>query len=148
MAKTDMRTTCPAESVLADYLSGTLTRDERERIESHIATCDECLAKIVSGYESVESFKKESRGKTGKDNIMKRINWYLVGAVIAFLLSFIFPRYFLQFLVATLILGIKWVVDSKSAKMLIMIYEAWRSGGEKEASKILQDIGSRINRRF
>ncbi|MFA5255328.1 MAG: hypothetical protein WC419_01350, partial [Candidatus Omnitrophota bacterium] len=52
-------------------------------------------------------------------------------------LSFVFQRFFLQFLTATLLLGVKWITDAKSTKMLIMIYEAWKKGGEKEASRIL-----------
>jgi hypothetical protein len=45
-----------------------------------------------------------------------------------------------QFLTATLLLGIKWVADAKSTKMLVMIYEAWKNGGEKEASRILSSL--------
>jgi hypothetical protein len=31
-------------------------------------------------------------------------------------------------------------VDAKSTRMLIMIHEAWRKGGEKEASRILNTL--------
>jgi hypothetical protein len=72
---------------------------------------------------------------------MKRLNIYLALAIISFILSFAVPRYFVQLLVATLLLGVKWVADSKSAKMLVMIYEAWKHGGEKEASRVLERIG-------
>lgn len=86
--------------------------------------------------------------KKGKANIMKKINIYLVLAVMSFILSFVFPQYFLQFLTATLLLGIKWVADSKSTKMLVMIYEAWKKGGEKEASRILKSFDSNSKNRF
>ena len=124
----------PKEAELADYLSNTLTGEERKRIEDHIACCNDCLDSAVSAHESVKTFKKR------KDRVMKKINVYLVLAVISFILSFIFQGHFVQFLTATLLLGIKWVSDAKSTKMLVMIYEAWKKGGEKEASRILSTL--------
>ncbi len=126
--------THPKEAELADYLSKALSGKDRERIEDHIAQCDECLDSVVSAYESVKTFKKR------KANIMKKMNIYLILAILAFILSFAMPRFFLQFLTATLLLGIKWVADSKSTKMLVMIYEAWKRGGEKEASRIISSL--------
>ena len=126
--------THPTEVELADYLSKSLSGKEREKVEAHIAGCDECLDKVASAYNSVKSLKKR------KANIMKRINIYLILAVISFVLSFAFRQYFLQFLTATLLLGIKWVVDSKSTKMLIMIHEAWKKGGAEEASRVIKNI--------
>lgn len=130
------------EVEIAGYLSKTLSGEDRQRIENHMAACDECREKLVSAYESVRIFKK------GKVPIMKKINIYLILAIIAFALSFLFPQYFLQFLTATIILGIKWVVDSKSTKMLVMIYEAWKNGGEKEASRVLKNLDSDPKSRF
>lgn len=124
----------PKEAELAGYLSNTLTGESRNRVEDHIACCNDCLDNVVSAHESVKKFKK---GKTG---IMKRLNIYLILAIISFILSFMFQNYFVQFLTATLLLGIKWIVDAKSTKMLIMIYEAWKKGGEKEASRILSTL--------
>ena len=132
----------PSETELADYLSDSLSAEERGRLENHIAACEECLERIVSAHESVKMFKKR------KVNIMKKINLYLVLALVSFVLSFTVPRYFVQFLVATLLLGIKWIVDSKSTKMLIMIYEAWKRGGEKEASRILTTLDPESKDRF
>lgn len=130
----------PTDAELADFLSSSLSAKEaRALIEKHLSSCNECLAKAVSAYESVRLFRKGMPAKR-KGNFLKRLNIYLVLALLSFLFSFMVPRYFLQLLVATLVLGIKWVVDSKSAKMLIMIYEAWRKGGEKEASRILETI--------
>lgn len=132
----------PKESELADYLSNTLTDEDRKRVEDHIASCSDCLDNIISAQESVKRFKK------GAGPMMKKINIYLILAVISFILSFIFQGYFAQFLTATLLLGIKWITDAKSTKMLIMIYEAWKNGGEKGASRILsafdKDFKSRI----
>jgi len=124
----------PKESELADYLSNALTGESRKRVEDHIACCNDCLDNAVSAHESVKKFKK------GKPEVMKKINIYLILAIASFILSFVFQRYFVQFLTATLLLGIKWITDAKSTKMLIMIYEAWKSGGEKEASRILSTL--------
>ena len=124
----------PTESELADYLNRASAGDEREKVEDHIACCNDCLENVVSAYESVRIFKK------GKAGTMKKINIYLILAIVSFVLSFTVPRYFVQFLTATLLLGIKWITDAKSTKMLIMIYEAWKNGGEKEASRILSSL--------
>ena len=140
--------THPTELELADFLNHTLSTKDRGRIEDHIAICEECLEKAVSAHESVAQFNKIASMKKRKDDIMKKINPYLILAIVSFLVSFTMPRYFIQFLVATLVLGIKWIVDSKTTKMLIMIYEAWKKGGEQEASRILQTFDSRPNSRF
>jgi len=132
--------THPTEVELAGFLSRSLSAQDRNRIEEHMAFCGECLKSVVSAYESVKLFGKKHTLKKGRVNIMKKINLYLILAIIAFVLSFAAPRYFLQLLLATLLLGIKWVADSKSAKMLIMIYEAWKRGGEKEASRIIENL--------
>ena len=124
----------PTEVELADYLGKTLSGKDRERVEAHIAGCGECLGKAVSAYESVKSFKK------GKVKFMKKMNIYLILAIIFFILSFTVRQYFLQFLTATLLLGIKWVVDSKSTKMLVMIYEAWKKGGAEAVSAVIKNV--------
>lgn len=120
----------PSEEALADYLSGMLPVGKRKHVEEHLAVCHECLATVVSAHESVR--RKEMK--------MKKINTYLVLAILSFTLSFIIPRFFLQLLVATLLLGIKWVADSKSTKMLIMIHEAWKKDGASGASRILENM--------
>lgn len=125
----------PTDVMLADFLDDRLPRNGRRQVEAHIAECDECLCKVVTAYESA--------GRKRKGKSMGRINLYLVLALLSFALSFIVPRFFLQLLVATLLLGIKWVADSKSTKMLVMIYEAWKSGGEKEASRIFEALDLR-----
>jgi hypothetical protein len=78
---------------------------------------------------------------------MGKVSLYLIFAAISFLLSFIVPRFFLQFLVATLLLGAKWVADSKSTKMLIMIHEAWKNEGEHGASEVIRRFDSSMKKR-
>lgn len=126
----------PNEVRLSGFLDRTLPAREREKVEAHISSCPECLKAIVAAHEAVTSFKKGKKKKERLD-MLKKINPYLVLAVIFFALSFITPRFFLQSLVATLVFGIKWVADSKSTKMLVMIYDAWKRGGDKEASRVL-----------
>ena len=138
----------PTDIEFADYLGRSLSQENRKQVENHIASCDECLRKIVSAYESVASFDKKVKPKKGMGKFMKNISPYFVLAIISFALSFTLPRYFLQLLVATLLLGTKWIVDSKTTKMLITIYEAWKTGGEKEASRILEKIDSCGKKRF
>jgi hypothetical protein len=133
----------PKDTMLADYLDDRLPPIEKKKIEEHIASCDECLNKVVSAYESVRSFDKNAYLKR-KGKSMGKINIYLIAAIISFALSFITPRFFLQFLVATLLLGAKWVADSKSTKMLVMIHEAWKNGGEREASEVIKRFDSDI----
>lgn len=138
----------PTEIELADFLENRLSNKERERFEDHAASCEECLVKIVSAYESVREFEKDGNNRKGKKNIMKKMNLYLILAVLSFLLSFAIPKYFAQFLLATLLLGIKWISDAKSTRMLVMIYEAWKKGGEKEASRILETLSKNTDKRF
>lgn len=136
----------PREEDLAGWLAGTLSGRDKEVVETHIASCDECLGKAVAAYDSVKEFYKTRLKR--KDGFMKRLNMYLVLAVIAFALSFIMPGYFLQMLVATLLLGLKWVVDSKTTKMLVMIHEAWKAGGAKEAGRVVERLDQRSKSRI
>jgi len=119
---------------ISGYLDRLLDADSRRKVEDHTAVCSDCLSAMVSAYESVKLFKKR------KGNTMKKLNVYLILAIVSFLLSFAVPQYFAQFLVAATLLGIKWISDAKSTKMLVMIYDAWKRGGEKEASSILSTL--------
>lgn len=127
----------PEDTVLADYLAKKLKRTLRNEIASHLASCPECLEKAVRAYETVKEAGNSNTPKKRKGSFMRNINIYLLLALAAFLLSFIIPRYFLQFLTATMLLGAKWVVDSKATRTLIMVREALKKGDEKEASRVL-----------
>lgn len=127
---------CLSIDKLCSYVNGVLAPKEAQRIEMHIDACYSCLDMLVSIHDGISRTRKR-RYK------LKRESLYLLMAIICFILSFLFRGYFLQFLAATLLLGIKWIVDSKSSRMLIMIYEAWKRGGEREAGRILKDIERR-----
>lgn len=130
----------PSESELSDYLNNALTGENKKKIEDHIACCRLCLDNIVSAHEVVKLCGMGKNNDKGKVRFMKKINIYLVLACISFILSFTVTQYFMQFLIATLLLGTKWIVDAKSTRMLVMIYDAWKKGGEKEASRVLNSF--------
>ena len=137
----------PTDIALADYLDNLLSLEDRRLVEAHAADCDECRNKMVSAYESARSFRKSPPTNKRKAKPMGRINLYIIFTIISFTLSFIIPRFFLQLLVATLLLGAKWITDSKTTKMLVMIHEAWKNGGEREASEVIRRFDQNIKSR-
>lgn len=138
----------PTEVAMARFISGSLTGKGRRAVEAHLAACDACLMGAVAAHEAVRTFTGGSTMKKEKKDPMKRPGVYLILAAIAFCLSFAVPRYFLQFLVATLLLGAKWVADARSTKMLIMIHEAWKRGGDKEVSSVMRSMDTAAKGRF
>lgn len=148
MNATRTGTAHPSDIELSDYLSGCLEAKKHDRIRDHLAFCEDCLAKAVISFESVKEFTPNASGKNRKAGFMKKINIYLILAVISFMLSFITPKYFLQFLVATLVLGAKWVIDSKTTKMLVTVHEALKRGDGKEAARILEPLDRHNKSRF
>jgi len=138
--------TCLVEVELNDYLSGAISSERKEEIENHLKDCNVCLEKLVFAYEACKEFGDKSlKGVKPMKSIWKKNVW-LVGALIAFTLSFIIHRYFVQLLVATILMGIKWIFDSVNARILIMIYDAWKKGDEEEASKIIRGMNDRLRR--
>lgn len=97
-----------------------------------------------------DKFPKTKKSKATERPVKKwlpknlRKNKWLIASIIAFVLSFAFPRVFLQFLLAAGILGGRWIFDSENKKILIMIYNAWKKGGGKEASKMLEALKDRF----
>ena len=126
---------CPSEELLSEYLSGCLHPEDKPDVEKHLAGCAGCRKTIVEAHEilnkpDIRQIKREIL------NWLKTNRW-LLGAMILLILSFMFPKYFLQFLVACLLMGAKWIIDSKTTKMLIMIHQALKSGDKDKADKIL-----------
>jgi len=136
--------TCVSDRDLNDYLSSALSVEKKEEIENHLKDCAVCLEKLVFAYQTVEEFNKTTQKgvKTMKPTWKK--NLWLFGAIITFVLSFLVTRYFVQLLVATILMGTKWIFDSVNARILIMIYDAWKKGGEEETSKIFKNIDKRF----
>ncbi len=58
-------------------------------------------------------------------SVQKAWSWvWAAGAVTSFALSFVFPYRFMQFLVLTLLFGVKWIVDRRVQKTQILVYKA------------------------
>ncbi len=130
---------CPDEAALIAYLSGTLNEVQARAVEEHIAACHLCLENVRAGYigdklygekglsASSDKLIRKAKGVAkmkGKRTLQR--NLWLVGTVLAFSLSFTVPKYFAQFLVAALILGLKWVSESEGIRTLIVSMDAKR----------------------
>jgi len=131
---------CLDEKVLSSYLDKRLSRGERTRIEAHVSQCSRCLDFLVLAYEAQGN--KQKCPPLLKEKIKTRLGLrqrkgraelkWLFGALILFALSFVFKRYFLQFLVGAAVLGIKWAMEGEGAKRAVMIFK----GIEKSEKKI------------
>lgn len=155
MQKTNL---CPDEAALSAYLSGALDRQEAENIEAHIADCPFCLESLKTAYEadklysegsfpeSSEKLKRKAKSIAAAGARKKRVskNLWLIATIAAFTMSFIFPRYFAQFLVAALILGLKWVSEGENARTLIMVLDAWRHHSNEKDEEIKDRVKSRF----
>ena len=129
---------CPDEVALTAFLGGKLKEAEARPIEEHVAGCPLCLDNVRAGYLGEKLYDgkglppsnaeiiRKAKGIAKMDSRKKRIrsNLWLAATVAAFLLSFTVPKYFAQFLVAALILGLKWVSESESIRTLIVAMEA------------------------
>lgn len=49
------RTGCPDEETLAQFLTGNLADDQRDKIEGHLALCSYCAQELVAGYKATET---------------------------------------------------------------------------------------------
>lgn len=142
---------CPGQDQLMSYVAGRLGKERRKALEVHVAECSYCLDQLASAHEAQQAYKKGQipeapsklaqrakviAGEVGAGTStrarismpkrgLKRHLWLLI-ASICFVLSFFFHRYFLQFLVATLIFGGKWIAESNSARALVMVIDSWR----------------------
>lgn len=130
-----MNRICPSEEILSEYLAGILPQEDISRLEEHLAKCSGCRETLSDAYH-ITSRPEAREILLEVPKWVKRNKW-LMAASISFLCSFVIPRYFLQFLAAFVILGAKWVIDTKTTKTLIMIQEAWKRGDKDEAGKIL-----------
>ena len=143
---------CLSGVTLNDYLNGALSEKDKAEVERHLADCGACLEKLAFAYQTVEEFEKTKKslpaGRQGVKPVKPdwKRNLWLFGAIIAFALSFFVSRYFVQLLVAAILMGTKWIFDSVNARILIMIYDAWKKGGSDEAAKILGTFNDRLSR--
>jgi len=137
---------CPKDEELADYISGEIAPDKKEKIATHISRCQRCLDIAAVSLRALndDALKKDSgltqdivkkaslipkkypKKNNQKINALKR-NKYLLVAGVFFVLSFIVKIYFMQLLLAAGIFGVKWIMDTGSTRALIMIYDVWKN---------------------
>lgn len=134
---------CPDSQALLAYLSKSLNQKQQKDIESHLCQCGFCLNQLSIAQETLKRNKKNKFGpipqklisktkialginKTTQKRKNAKKNLFLATTVIFFILSFLIPRYFIQFLVGSLIVGIRWSFESKGGQTLIMILDSWR----------------------
>ena len=129
---------CPQEELLSEYLSGTLTEEESAKLQNHLLVCSQCRELVSEAYELLN----KPGFFTIKDTIFPwfRKNKWLTGCAITLIFSFLLPKYFLQFLTASLLMGGKWIIDAKTTKTLIMIHEAWKHDDKDKVNKILSQF--------
>jgi len=156
--KADKTPGCPDEQALSEYLNRTLSEEKYRYIENHIAGCGFCLSQLDIASQAQLMDKQQSFGSVPRELIDKtkasintyrdannsKINklrkkgsiFFLLGAVLSFGLSFIFPKYFMQFLVVTLILGVRWAFESKNGRTMIMVFNSWRNHSHDKDEEI------------
>lgn len=124
---------CPDEITLSEYYCGKMRGGERIELERHLAACKKCRVLIS---ETREILKRHKRGQAviqffGR---LKKDLW-LFGALTFLAISFLMPKHFVQFLAIGFLMGIKWIIDSKTTKMLVTVYEALHHPGGQNAEK-------------
>jgi hypothetical protein len=149
-----------------DYLKQKLDSQQRQMFESHIASCGLCLSSLNLMVEAERISQNKEFGpvpqelldktkvllKTNKSSqdikpaAKRKIKKSLLlgAAIIFFILSFLVPRYFLQFLVATLILGFAWVFESENCRTFIMVLDSWRKHTRDDDEEISQRLKGRF----
>lgn len=164
--RADKTPDCPDEQTLLEYTEGALDKEKRQFVEHHIAGCGFCLSQLNLASQSklaitqgdlepasqklinktksrlgVYAHSKDTRNnKAG----IKKKKFFLAGAFVFFILSFIIPKYFIQFLVATLILGIRWAFESEGGRTLIMVLDSWRHHSHDKDDEITHRLKNRF----
>ena len=136
-----MNRICPTEEVLSEYLCGALQGEEKESLEKHLAGCASCRHLIAEAHNVIKRPALAGIARRAFELFMN--NQWLAASAFFFLLSFIYPKYFLQLLAACLITGAKWVVDSRTSRIMVMIKDAWKSGDDEKADKLISRLTGR-----
>ncbi|MFH1782674.1 MAG: zf-HC2 domain-containing protein [Candidatus Omnitrophota bacterium] len=121
---------CLDDIMLSSYLDEALSKDERLKIEKHIVTCNKCLDILAVAHESRKKAKTPSlelknkiKDKLGIKRKKRNDLPWMIAALVLFLLSFIVKRYFMQFLLAAVVMGFKWVMEGEGARRVVMIFK-------------------------
>jgi hypothetical protein len=133
-----MNRICPQEEKLAEYISGLLSGEELVSMEEHLDRCDSCR-KLA--FEAHEVITRPDPGRISRRFFgYMRKNLWMAAAAVFFLCSFIFRGHFLQFLALTVISALKWIIDSRNTRLLVMIHDAWKRGDKEKTEHILSRI--------
>ncbi len=124
---------CPDEITLSEYYCGKLRGEERLELERHLASCGICRGLLSETNEILRAHRRGGAYLRLWERIRK--NLWLFGAVAFLGASFLVPKHFLQFLAIGFLMGVKWIIDSKTTKMLITVYEALRRPGWQNTDK-------------
>jgi len=155
---------CLDAEALLDYLGHKLDSRERKDVEEHLSQCNFCLSQLNLSFEAKKSNIRNIGGKVPAGLVNKakallkndknanhrggarrmRKNLFLAGAIIFFIISFLLPKYFMQCLVVTLVLGIRWAFESENGRTLIMVLDSWRRHSHNEDD----EISNRLKDRF
>ena len=127
-----MNRICPTEEILSAYLAHVLSKDEKDQIETHLVSCKNCRTLLVEAHEVLS--QKDIRKMSAKLRTWGKGNKWLLGSLVSLLFSFLISNYFFQLLVISLLMGAKWMFDSKNTKMLITIHEAWKRENPSQTS--------------
>tara|TARA_B100000315_G_scaffold222025_1_gene225817 strand:- start:577 stop:1116 length:540 start_codon:yes stop_codon:yes gene_type:complete len=148
---------CLSDEFLMDYFQHELDKEDCDKAEKHIASCGFCLSRLNLVFEAgkinkttnipvpdnlIKAAKDLVKDDRNSKNRKIKKNLFLLGAIIPFVLSFFIPKYFMQFLVVTLILGMRWAFESESGRTLIMVLDSWRKHShddDDETSQRLRD---------
>lgn len=147
---------CPTEFELSDYLEKQLSQEKENLLLEHIANCPHCLSLLELGQRAKEKTevgispemitRAEKLAQRSHPARMANFKWPTL-ALISFILSFVFAKYFMQFLILAVIFSLKWVFDTASTRTLIMVYQAWRRKDKDTAQRIIQDFQDKIGQR-
>ncbi|MFH1478859.1 MAG: zf-HC2 domain-containing protein [Candidatus Omnitrophota bacterium] len=141
---------CLDELTLSSYLDKGLSETDRAKIEEHISGCRKCLDLLLVAEQARTRSKRPSPGLNKRIESMlglkpkrkgKEMKWFL-GAIVLFGLSFIIKRYFLQFLLASVILGFKWVMEGEGARQVIMIFKKNQDSEKKFERKSPSELSN------
>ena len=155
---------CLSEESIIDYLENKLDNQKRKDIEKHLSQCNFCLSQLNLVFEAKKSNirnigdnvpvrlinkakllinnGKNTIGKGGVSRMKK--NLFLTGSIIFFIISFLLPKYFIQCLVVTLVLGVRWAFESENGRTLIMVFDSWRRHSHDEDNQVSNCLKDRF----
>lgn len=139
---------CPDDNLIAAYIEHNLETVALEGIEKHLASCDYCLSKvnIASNSTDIPAGVGDIQFQASRLKSLIQGNIPLILSVLSFALSFLIPRYFMQFVVVATVLGIYVALEKSNALMLGKIYRLWRRGQDEKADEHIEKLKKRVKR--